>query len=501
VAFLWIGLIAAAAAVIVVTATDPHGAGLSPDSAVYLSGAEALAHGHGFRAYGGVPLTDFPPGYPLALAAWLAVFGGAVGDAARAVNAASVFALALLVGLVLRRYVTRTALLAAGVVLVASAPALLHTGVTAWSETLFSACIMACLLFLARALASWRMPDVALAGAWASACIGVRFVGAGVVVAGLVALVAAGRSRVRGGLLKHCLVFAGLAAVIPAAWVASRLTITDSPLGVRNPPRAGLLSNAGDAAKWMGHWFVPDTFSAPLRLLGYAVAASALGAGVVLWTRSRLPARPREPARALWLPALVAGSVVAATVVGASLTETDRLDFRLLSPALAPAVVLIIGAADRLLDRSPGRVAVGLAALVVAAWVAASLGADARVWRDVRKGEGYASAESRSSKLAGLLRVSASGGQLYSNRPDEVWLLTRRDARCPPVALGAGPCAGLSVPRDLRHGLHPPAQLAWFRAPDVGAVPRGSGACRVSRAAALRDGVLFRVTGTGCGAA
>ena len=501
-----ISLLAAAilgigAAVVVVVATNPHGPGLSPDSGVYLSTADALARGRGFRAYGEVPLTDFPPGYPLALAAWLETIGGRPADAARAVNAASVLALAVLAALVLRRYIRRDALRVVGVVLVAGAPSVLHTGVTAWSEPLFAVCIMACLLFLARSLADGRVVDVALAGAFASAGLMVRLVGAGLVLAGLLALVVGGPTATdRAEVVKRCLVFLGVACLAPVAWLVSRMAITDSPLGVRKPPRADLLENGGDAVTWMGHWFVPDTLSGPVRAIGYVAAAGALCAGAVMWARSRPPRTPAA-VQGLWLPALVAASVVGVTIVGASLTETDPLDFRLLAPALAPSVLLVIAAIDRLLDRRPGRLAVALAGAFLVLWVAAVAAGDAAVWRDARKGEGYADGYWRSSGLASVLGAISSDAPLYSNEPAAVWLLAGRDARCPSRALARVRCGGLSVPSDKRRKVLTPAYLAWFQGAEAGPVPHGRAGCRLSRVATRRDGILFRVTGRACGTA
>jgi hypothetical protein len=57
------------------------------------------------------------------------------------------------------------------------------------------------------------------------------------------------------------------------------------------------------------------------------------------------------------------------------------------------------------------------------------------------------------------------------------------------------------VPPDERHEVRTPAYLAWFRASDVGPAPSGDAGCRLSRVATRRDGILFRVTGTACGAA
>ena len=491
------------AAAAVVVATSPHGPGLSPDSVTYLSTGDALEHGRGFRAYGGVPLTDFPPGYPLALGAWLETVGGRPFDAARAVNAASVFALVVLTGLVLRTYVTRTVLVAAGVVLVAAAPSVLHVSVFAWSEALFGACIMGCLFFLARSLARWRMLDVALAGACTSACVAVRFVGAGAVLAGLVALVVGAPAAVpRRDVVKRCLVFLGIASLAPAAWLASRISITDSPLGVRGPPRANVFENGRDAVASAVAWFVPDTFSDPVRALGFACAAGVLCAGAAMWVRSRPSSSPGR-ASALWLPALLAGSVVAVTVAGASITAQYPLDFRLLAPALAPSVVLVVGVTDRFLDRCPGRAAAGLVAVSLIGWGVVIVRADATVWRGARNGEGYASAQWRNSGLAALVRRTPRGPQLYSNSPGALWALTGRDARCLYIVLAPGPCVSVSVASDQRREVRTPVELAWFRVirGDAVSLPRARPGCRLSRVGTARDGILFRVTGTRCGSA
>ena len=72
-----IALAAALAMSLQLIGTARYGAGLSPDSAVYLQSARQLASGNGFtqlvadpgHAPKVVPLTWFPPGYPALLAA------------------------------------------------------------------------------------------------------------------------------------------------------------------------------------------------------------------------------------------------------------------------------------------------------------------------------------------------------------------------------------------------------------------------------------------------
>jgi hypothetical protein len=125
---------------------------------------------------------------------------------------------------------------------------------------------------------------------------------------------------------------------------------------------------------------------------------------------------------------------------------------------------------------------------------------DATVWRDARKGEGYADAHWRASPLARDLRATPAGASLYSNEPAAVWLLSERDARCPPRALARVRCGGLSVPPDKRREVSTPTYFAWFRGSDL-VPPSGEAACRLSPVATRRDGTLFRVTGRDCGVA
>ena len=69
-------MLAVAALVLILTAT-PGGLGVSPDSTQYLSAAEYLQRGDGLRVHwweeGSVPLTQFPPGHAVAIAALASV--------------------------------------------------------------------------------------------------------------------------------------------------------------------------------------------------------------------------------------------------------------------------------------------------------------------------------------------------------------------------------------------------------------------------------------------
>ena len=63
-----LGILGFIGASIVLILTSRHGAGLTPDSAAYIS-ARNLAEGNGFLTYNGLHLVVQPPLYPIMLAA------------------------------------------------------------------------------------------------------------------------------------------------------------------------------------------------------------------------------------------------------------------------------------------------------------------------------------------------------------------------------------------------------------------------------------------------
>jgi len=87
----------------VFTATSRYGAGVSSDSAFYLSTAENFIKGIGFFDFAGMPLIDFPPLYPFILGISYAVSGVTPFVWARFYNIAFVILLVLSTGFLLMR--------------------------------------------------------------------------------------------------------------------------------------------------------------------------------------------------------------------------------------------------------------------------------------------------------------------------------------------------------------------------------------------------------------
>ena len=133
---LTIGIMAFLASAHLLIRSSYHGLFLGLDTVEYLSTAESLAAGEGLRDYSYIPLSWWPPLYPILLAL-ITNFGMEVPDASRIVNVIAFGLIILLTGHWLSRYM-KSCLLVTGIVIVIAVSHTLNlVTIFALSETLF----------------------------------------------------------------------------------------------------------------------------------------------------------------------------------------------------------------------------------------------------------------------------------------------------------------------------------------------------------------------------
>lgn len=131
---LWIAAPIVLGSSLLLFATAHRGPALSPDSAVYLSVADALAQGRGFVQFDDAPYTRWPPLLPLLLAPAVAL--GIPPE--RAAQGLNLLAFAAILGLSaswLVRHVTSTVTRVLALLLLVTSATLLEAGVFVWSES------------------------------------------------------------------------------------------------------------------------------------------------------------------------------------------------------------------------------------------------------------------------------------------------------------------------------------------------------------------------------
>ncbi len=274
-------LLGLVAVVILLTATLPHGIGVTSDCVDYFSTSKNLSQGNGFLQHDGMPFASWPPLYPMLLAIgnWL---GSRPETTALVINALSIFlTLWLLARWLLLNLRNRFVAHWAGLVILLHF-ALWDVALHAWTESFFNLMVMAFLL---------RLPSVAREDRWgpllalailAAAAWLLRYVGLTLVaVGGLFILFAGGMSWPRR--LARTATFALVAALPTALWMIRNLEVMGQMAGERSPSSFGLFQNLRFTVKHLAWWVVHESWGPAIPSLVFVlILAILLG---VRWRR------------------------------------------------------------------------------------------------------------------------------------------------------------------------------------------------------------------------
>lgn len=431
---------------LVALATSRWGAGISPDSVVYIGAARGLVRGQGF----GMPAADgswepvamFPPLFSALLAvvsAWLVD----VTVAARWLNAMLFGAnILLLAGLTGGR---GWAPAAAAFFALASAD-LLVVHAMAWSEPAFLLLGFSGLLLVGRYLDRGGVSALLVGAALVSMASLTRYAGIAVLATAVVSILAFSRGTwwARAG---AATLFAGVAWIPSLLWTFRNLrvvgTMAEKPLAF-HPIGLG---DIGSGLATIVGWFVPRPMFVSfvrwilLDSLGRATGAILLLAVVAClwWQRVWLADTARSIGRATWavvkesgtLRVLVTFIAVYPPFLAASASFLDQkvpLDGRMLAPLYVAVVAVAAASLGRLLRwepaGSPARTVVLVGGILLAA---SGVVRTADTVREQRAdGVGYEGRAWQTSETMAEVRRLPPHQRIVTNAPDAVYVLTDR---------------------------------------------------------------------------
>ncbi len=413
---------------------SPWGIGVGYDSIFYLSAADNLFSGFGLSRMDGfgnsIPLTHFPPLYPL-LISLLSFISGFATDLSARILAAVLFG--LLVGLngwLVYRY-TRSILasvLGAGLILVS--PVMLDVSFMAMSELLYLVLMLSFLHLLNQYLLNGRWIELFGSAVFAASAYLTRYVGITAVAAGGLALVIFRPRRV-GKIVKDVLLFGTVSLVPMLIFYIRNWSLTGSMtnriIGFHPPTQNQIRQGLGTISTWL----LPDRINSYLRMVVLAIFLIAIAA-LILWNyfngKSK-PSEQNEDSGALQFTALLAMyAVIYILMVIASLTFFDastRLNDRILSPlyVLGILIGLITVWNSTILESSKLFRAGVLVLMVVFLGLNLLRGVDtANTMR--MEGRGFSGREWRSSETIAEMGNLSPGTVIFSNEAFAIHYLT-----------------------------------------------------------------------------
>ncbi len=490
-------------------AASARGPGLSPDSVTYLTSGLQLANGHGLTDVSGEPLTVFPPGMPLIVAA-AEILGRDPQQALRWLSASCAVLAVVLTHVLVRRLPIRASVAWTMTALVAVSPALLGVTKMAWSEAPFVAVTLVTLIVLGDVWARRRLTPGAVVGL-ASLCwtaFLLRYAGVALILAVCLTLLCALRPRsVRT--LTPVAACVGLAMTLPVLWMARNRSADGTLMGYRTASSDSPLAVAKRILATIGAWGAP--FEVPRGLVvlgGMLVLAVATGVVAAVARRRRDPVEVARTAAGVG-PSLVFVAVYITYLSTAQLSAAfDPIDNRLLIPAFAPLVVTAALAVDEAVVRvsklgMTRNASTIIGAAVVAVVLLAQVGPAVRdIRRDAQDGIGYNARSWSESELAALAADAArtANSPLFTNETYGLWAATghRPIFRLPVLASAT---TEADVDSELAQfatliGRDGPVLIALYAVGEPGAL-RPEELHRVvdlERLATTGDGALYRAT-------
>jgi 4-amino-4-deoxy-L-arabinose transferase-like glycosyltransferase len=442
---------------LLVLLTTARGVGLSPDSATYIDVARNLLHGRGlqigYEAAAVRPLTQYPPLYPVLLAA-----GGLVDAdpqvAARYLNVAFFAALILLVAGAAYRRTASFRIAAAAALFTLASVDLIHVHSVALAEAPFLLAGLLSLVLVSAYLED-SQPRWLAAAAVAAACSCLaRYPGVAFVAAGVAGLLWFRRETLRRGAVE-ALVFAVVGSLPVAVWLARNLAIAHNVSS--NVASAGTIVNplrwsgVGSGLATIAYWALPSPAPDAVRfgVLGLLVV-SVIGLGIFARAESRRggapDATPHLPALSALL-LLFAAIYLPLLVVSRLTISQGFLDRRFLAPIYVALVLCLADLAGRWSRPLRAAPALRSAAVTTVVALAVIYCASAAGWtlRGYVNGLGYAARSWTDSALMARVRELPPEATIYTNAADAVYLLAGRSSFWLSSLDALSPVAGASM--------------------------------------------------------
>ena len=420
-------LVALLGAAHILVRTSTYGASLDY-AFTYLSAAESLAAGEGLLSPGGGKVAIVAPFFSMAMA-FLSLFGLEPVDGGRFLNATAFGLLIGASGLWLsRRLESRPIALGVAVAVMASVP-VAHSASALISEPLF---ILFCLLAL-MPLESFLdrrggTPALVLSAVFAALAALTRYMGAALIISGVLMLLARRNVPVRQR-LKHALAFGAISSLPLAGVMVRNQLVSGALFGVRTeaagqgPSGQSLFDSLGQVVEVFQQW------ADPLFLIHWQLQHSPwLIACLLLLPAALLLVTPRlsRASSVFWIFALIYLAIIA---VVAPLTVGAKIDSRYLVPIYVPLLFVAAFWLDALLRGKPsGRMSAVRQALVALALVGGSWHIGVSVLQNLRLtaealesgyiGKSLNTAYWEDSELVAYVRANPSPGRYYSNDPN-----------------------------------------------------------------------------------
>jgi len=431
-----LGLLGFTGVGIILLITSRYGAGLTPDSAAYISAARNLAEGNGFLTYNGLHLVVQPPLYSIILAVIKKITLVDPQTSAGYLNAFLFGLIIYLSGILLLRYLKSFVLILLGTVSVLISYALVQASLMALSELLF---IFLLLLFLYSFGTYQAKRDFisffVFSASAALACL-TRYTGIVMILLGVLGIFFFTRNTKKEKFW-HSVIFLLISVLPISVWVIRNYFISGTLVGLRAASSYTLFENLRFFYNTVFPWYLPFNSIVISFILIFLVVAIW-----ILFKSSEHRSWNRDAFNLIGPSLLFVVLYSAVILVSSTTTAYDKISDRLLSPIYIPVIFTLFFITDKILRRLVEITHLKSIILFFAIGILLLMNSPVKNTMQITEqyieqaGWGFNSDSWRKSETIEYLNRQKQLGKshtFYSNEPEAVYLQTNLTTKCSPA--------------------------------------------------------------------
>jgi len=408
--------------------TSHGGIGLEPDSIVYLSTARNAATGGGFYEFEGIPLADFPLGYPAFLGIILFITRIDILQSAPVINMLLFFVLIYLSGCIINEFTRKNHWIKVPfLVLIAFSPILLNAYTTLLSETLFLVMILVFFVAFKRYGREKTIKKLIWVAVIAGLSCLVRYAGVTLIGAAGLMILFDRKLKVKEK-IGHIFLFGTISVSFLAANLLRNFLINDTLTGPRESSITSLFENIKNYALVLSDFF---KYAYLPHALVFLIGIAFWGYYVYVFI-SHIK-KSEKYYDYVNISACYFTVYALFIIMSATISRFEVLNIRLLSPLFLPGLLPLSFAVDRLIFKFNGWKKYSLVSVFVLIFVTTSYFQykdNAIFYKDSRESgiPGYAEDYWKNSEIFKYIRDNKQlfneDTKIYSDGNEAVWLFT-----------------------------------------------------------------------------
>jgi len=329
--------------IVILTLTMQHGAGMTPDSVVYISVARNLADSNNFLTYNGKDLVLQPPLYPVILALIKKLTSIDPQISTSYFNAVLFGLIIYLSGLLLLKNLNSFTLVLLGTVSVLISYAIVQTSLMTLSEPLFILLILFFFYYLDKFRSKQDYTSLFLLSIWASLACLTRYTGVILILTGMIFILIQQKRNLKEK-FSQSLIFILITVLPIGIWIIRNYFISQTLTGQRAESSYSLSQNLGFFYDTLFPWYLPAN-----SIITYLILLTFLSAAWILFKTNYDKQFNFKKIDKIFPSVLFVLFYSCIIIISSTTTAYDRISDRLLSPIYIPAVFILFFTLDKIL--------------------------------------------------------------------------------------------------------------------------------------------------------